>query len=473
MPENARPVGRAFLSHSWDDKAFARRVARRLSHRGVPVWVDDNEMQVGERLSERLQAEILQSSHLLVLLTASAIKSKWVAQEIEVAKSQPKSIRIIPLIAQAGLKTDLLDIALGTSIAEPWTFEERLDAVAGAILGRKPSVERDVALLKRDLAEIAGQTPELRGIIDQLGRQGRITQPQQASIVVDEPLRHPAETALIVLHESVDVNVRPLVALVAASCFARLGVGYEVLRRQIMVEPAGSVHLAGTFNLLGGYIERQNDLEGVCRLFDLAPTPLDTAFERFVAKNLDRFTQSQREWAVRYVMMPERGPGGGSGQAAFELFWHLPDNHALRELWLSWVADFKFGGKADRQDTESVYTFFNRMNEAASNRRTQFDDVVAGFRRTLRRLARSRDPHEVCGAVFQLQAAGDTRYVGRRDLAVEFGDAVRSLEWKSFAYRDAFTRPILDLARAIADDEPFDSDTFEKLSDIVYADYPG
>ena len=33
---------------------------------------------------------------------------------------------------------DLLDLALGISIADPWTFEDRLDTVAGAILGARP-----------------------------------------------------------------------------------------------------------------------------------------------------------------------------------------------------------------------------------------------------------------------------------------------------------------------------------------------
>jgi hypothetical protein len=42
---------------------------------------------------------------------------------------------------------DLLDLALGISIADPWTFEDRLDTVAGAILGSAARKDRDFDLL--------------------------------------------------------------------------------------------------------------------------------------------------------------------------------------------------------------------------------------------------------------------------------------------------------------------------------------
>ena len=469
MPAQMSPISRAFLSHSWDDKAFARRVARRLSHRGVPVWVDDNEMQVGERLSERLQAEILQSSHFLVLLTEAANVSKWVAQEIEVAKSRGDAIKIIPLIAEDGIRTDLLNLSLGIVVADPWTFEERLDVVAGAILGRKSSADRDATLLKGDLGKIGKEAPELRRVIERLGKDGEITEPELEALINAEPLRHPAETALIALHESVDAKTRHLVALVAAAWFAKLGVGYEVLRRQIMVEPAGSVHLAGTFNPLGGYIMRQSDLEGVCKLFDLAAVPMDTAFERFVARNLDRFTQSQREWAVTFVTTPYRGPAGGTGPAAFELFSRMPESAALRSLWLAWVTDYKFGGKAGVPNTESVYTFYSYMNEAASERHRQFEDVVDRFRSRFKILARSNNPREVCGAVHQLEVAGHQSYVGRKALAREFAEAVHSSEWETFEWRETFEGPIMNLAHAVANDRPFEGGMSIRLARLVRA----
>ena len=58
-----------------------------------------------------------------------------------------RRIVILPLIAEEGVQLDLLDLALGISIADPWTFEDRLDTVAGAILGSAARKDRDFDLL--------------------------------------------------------------------------------------------------------------------------------------------------------------------------------------------------------------------------------------------------------------------------------------------------------------------------------------
>jgi hypothetical protein len=101
MPGQESPGQRAFISHSWKDKALARRIGRRLGHRGVWIWIDEAEMQVGDRLSQPLADEIRASSHLVVVLTAAAVASRWVAQEIDVAREA--GLAIVPLLAEAGL----------------------------------------------------------------------------------------------------------------------------------------------------------------------------------------------------------------------------------------------------------------------------------------------------------------------------------------------------------------------------------
>src|SRR4051812_5911095 len=106
-------MSQAFLSHSWRDKAFARRLARRLRHRGIDVWIDEAEMQLGNRLSERLVRAIRESQHVLVVVTREATKSRWVAKEIEVAQQSDASIPVIPLQAEEGIRWDCVDDALG------------------------------------------------------------------------------------------------------------------------------------------------------------------------------------------------------------------------------------------------------------------------------------------------------------------------------------------------------------------------
>ena len=63
--------GHIFLSHTHADKSFVRRLASDLKTRGVKVWLDEWELGVGDSLTQRIQAGILEAGYLaLVLLPA-------------------------------------------------------------------------------------------------------------------------------------------------------------------------------------------------------------------------------------------------------------------------------------------------------------------------------------------------------------------------------------------------------------------
>jgi len=68
---------RVFISYSWSDKPLARRVTRRLRQNGVDVFLDETHLGPGMALPESLRKEIHDSSHLLVLWTATAITAHF------------------------------------------------------------------------------------------------------------------------------------------------------------------------------------------------------------------------------------------------------------------------------------------------------------------------------------------------------------------------------------------------------------
>jgi hypothetical protein len=462
-PEPAPRGQRAFISHSWKDKALARRIGRRLGHRGVRIWIDEAEMQVGDRLSQRLADEIRASSHLVVVLTADAVASRWVAQEIDVARNA--DVAIVPLLAEEGLSAPLLDEVMGIEITDPLTFETRMDVVAGALLDAPVPEERDCAAIRRDLAAIGREAPELRGLIDELADRGKLTHAQLDAVSLAEPLRHPAETALIALHECADDQARYVISLVAAKLYRELGVGYAVLERQIELEPAGSSHLHTMFNHLGGKLKRQQDLDGAFRLFQLASPPQDQAFASFVRANFDQFSEAHRDQAVAFVVTPDRGPGGFGIDAAYALFARMPDSASLRHLWFFWVNDYKFGGRADVDGAQDVGVFFSHMNDAARDGLSQFDSVMEHFERSYRSLVRSGQLDRVLEAVQMLTTAADRRYVGRAGLARELSNALGSAEWKSFGH-DHLIGPLLDLAMAVSNDETY-APALQRLTQVL------
>lgn len=426
-------TSRAFISYSSRDKPLARRVARRLAHRGVSVWLDENEMQVGDRLSDRLASEILSSTHLLVLLTENSCNSKWVAQEIEVARSiDNSSIVILPLLAQENLVTMLATGSLGVSIAEPLTFEDKLDTVAQTILGEPICDNRDLALLRCDLQTVAGETPEIRPLIEQMIKSGQVTHAQLEAIAPAEEIRHPLETALIALHECSKKEQRYVISLIAAHCFRKMGIGYDALRRQVALESGDSDELRTMFNHLGDEFARPADIDGAFRLFEMASPPKDYAFAQFVRKNFQSFNRGQQERAVRFVTTPDRGPAGFAAETSFELFARLPDSRSLHALWWFWVHEYKFGGKAASEGTQDASIFFGLMNTAAERGFKQFDPIMDNFENCFRSLARGGEIQDFMAAVFLLDQACIIQYVRREGLARQLNDALFSAETGEF-----------------------------------------
>jgi hypothetical protein len=452
MADNTTSEHRTFVSHSWKDKALARRVARRLSHRGVAIWIDEAEMQVGDQISQRLADEIRASGYLLVLLTKNATTSKWVAQEIDVAREA--RIPIIPVMAEPSLSVPLLDEVLAIDIIDPLTFEGRMDVLASALVGRPVSEDRERTAILRDLDAIGREAPDLRGLVNELLLHGKITYAQLNAVTVAEALRHPAETALIALHECADEDGRYVISLVAAKLYRELGVGYAVLERQLKLEPHGSSNLSTMFLHLGEKLERSIDLDGAFRLFQLASPPQDQAFTSFIRANFNQFGPDHRAQAVAFVVTPDRGPAGFAIDAAYELFARMPESNSLQNLWFFWVNDYKFGGKRDVQGGRQDGVFFTLMNEAAEQGLAQFDAVTKHFEETFRRLVRSSRIGGVMAAVSILTTAADRKYVGRTHLARQLSAALGSAEWQSLGRPDLWDS-LYHLSLAVSSDASY------------------
>lgn len=87
---------KVFISHSSDDKRFVRTLKTDLNENGVNTWFDEDELNFGDSLLEKLELSIIDTSHFIIILSESSINSIWVQQELkQVIKSVEK--RIIPI----------------------------------------------------------------------------------------------------------------------------------------------------------------------------------------------------------------------------------------------------------------------------------------------------------------------------------------------------------------------------------------
>lgn len=74
-----------FLSHTGDDKPFVRRLRDDLLVHGVPVWIDEAEIQIGDSLTEKIAEGIKLSRFIAVILSAKSVDAPWVRKELDIA----------------------------------------------------------------------------------------------------------------------------------------------------------------------------------------------------------------------------------------------------------------------------------------------------------------------------------------------------------------------------------------------------
>jgi formylglycine-generating enzyme required for sulfatase activity len=72
---------RIFISYSSKDKDAVLRLAEDLKRAGVEVWLDQYEIQVGDRITQKIQEGLKAARYLTLWLTREAVESGWVQNE--------------------------------------------------------------------------------------------------------------------------------------------------------------------------------------------------------------------------------------------------------------------------------------------------------------------------------------------------------------------------------------------------------
>jgi hypothetical protein len=91
---------KVFISHSSIDKKFARTLKSDLNENGIDTFVDEDSLEIGDSLKERLEVALDESSHFIIILSNNATKSEWVKFELKEALSlfnEKTLAKIIPI----------------------------------------------------------------------------------------------------------------------------------------------------------------------------------------------------------------------------------------------------------------------------------------------------------------------------------------------------------------------------------------
>lgn len=94
-----------FISHSHHDAEVARLIADDFRDRGLPCWLDQARLRVGQLYDERIGDAIANSGVVLVLVSRAAAASDYVKHEITAAVT--RKIPIAPIFLEKVPKEDL------------------------------------------------------------------------------------------------------------------------------------------------------------------------------------------------------------------------------------------------------------------------------------------------------------------------------------------------------------------------------
>jgi hypothetical protein len=85
-----------FISYSSKDRVFVHVLHEYLKELGYELWIDHSGLDAGDRFDDEIAKELEKSQIVLVILSADAIASNWVKDEI--AYAQTKQKHILPIL---------------------------------------------------------------------------------------------------------------------------------------------------------------------------------------------------------------------------------------------------------------------------------------------------------------------------------------------------------------------------------------
>jgi hypothetical protein len=78
-------MANVFISHSAIDKPFVRTLADELRRRRISVWIDEEQIKVGQPIPRRIQDGISCCEYFLLVISQQAVRSRWVEDELNSA----------------------------------------------------------------------------------------------------------------------------------------------------------------------------------------------------------------------------------------------------------------------------------------------------------------------------------------------------------------------------------------------------
>jgi sulfatase modifying factor 1 len=133
---NAHKKPTVFISYSHADSHFVDTLAERLKKTGVHVWIDKWMIKVGDSITGKINEGIGASDFLIIILSQSSVKSKWVREELNTALVKnvevEKGAFILPVLKEDCEIPSLLKHRRYANFKEDpeWGFQELIEVIS-------------------------------------------------------------------------------------------------------------------------------------------------------------------------------------------------------------------------------------------------------------------------------------------------------------------------------------------------------
>jgi len=462
-------IRRAFISHSWSDKALARRLGRRLKHRGIDVWIDEEQLAAGQTLPQALRQAIHQSSHFIAVATNNAKASKWVAAEVREARRAGATI--IPVLIEDVRSWKVLDEYIGLDFRNLLAFEDRIDQLAD-VLGRdalRGASSADAVM--QDISLVCKERPDLdvlrTAIFDPAGKIGT----QIGSFAVNTPIDHDIEFLLSAAYETAEDYRHERVAEHAARMFAQHGLGLCTVARFLA---AGGTDDAQRRRMMATCTEHAKldrpRIGQVLELFERFSPDCCMGLYWLLTEHHGSLDAEHKKRCVHLITTPDAGPQAYRMDAAYALML-LPEMRAkAADLWVRWVQLGFFGDRSASPHAYPIHIFFNFMRKAERDNYTEFGAVRDAYQLRFRSFMRSAEVDKISVAVAELVEADSGRYVGTSELADEAFNALYSAQWDELPerVRDDLQTAISPVVKGISEGK-LEADALYESADYMQA----
>ncbi|NIM16666.1 MAG: TIR domain-containing protein [Candidatus Aminicenantes bacterium] len=92
-----------FISYSSKDKDFVFKLASDLKYRGIDVWLDEWEINVGDEIRQKIEEGIEKYEYFIIILSTHSTNSTWVQKELNAAymkEIELNKVVILPVLVE-------------------------------------------------------------------------------------------------------------------------------------------------------------------------------------------------------------------------------------------------------------------------------------------------------------------------------------------------------------------------------------